>query len=831
MDLGNDPSSLDSSRLEAQSDDIGQPPSAGAELASAQPQGTAAAQQQRSTYRHSSRIQTRCRFFGSKKGCRAGNACPYLHDASTPELKAASPADLITQSQESGSSNNVCESQTPMQGATGEAGRSSKDPSDPSTNRHAASCPRVVQKPMSKAEKDNPREFQINQLRRRFHPKEQTDESGTLLMFGMEPSDPDFPFDLKELQCNLHVPRSYPSSGKPTLRVTNPEMERGFQINVEKGFDEIVESSLRNNRAGTLLGWMNSLDRQLERFLTGERAQTIKFISNIGGGKKTETKEADTQPVQQTQSLTLDDSGPPQNPPPIAPSTGRIYSAEEKEQADKTRKNETRQLEARLGRVPLFQKLSDGISFIVPVQPSKPERLPAPLRSVKTVKFIVPSLYPLERSSIEVQGVERAEARALEAGFEQWLRESPRLSLMSQINYLVHNMHVLANKLVQETPVPAPELTAPTPPADPRPQQPQTAAVAPVEEGLEDRAHIKVIPRPPEWSVPGTEIDSDTSDEYDSEEDSSADDYNEEGGAPVPEAPATPPGRGVSLSFPSLELYGIELLELKRLSVTLKCERCKDILDVKNVRPANEPGGVAAARVEACKKCTNYLSIGFRRELMHPTSTRAGYLDLEGCTVVDLLPSNFVPTCSECSTPFPAPGVVAVRGESAMATCRECHRRMVFKIPEVKFLVVGAAAFASRRPLPPRKKPKETLGIVAGQELPRRGRCSHYGKSYRWFRFSCCAKVFPCDKCHDAATDHPNEHANRMICGFCSREQIYRPEDCGICHSVLVGKAGSGFWEGGKGTRDKVRMSRKDPRKYKRRGGTTPGSASSSKRR
>jgi hypothetical protein len=67
-----------------------------------------------------------------------------------------------------------------------------------------------------------------------------------------------------------------------------------------------------------------------------------------------------------------------------------------------------------------------------------------------------------------------------------------------------------------------------------------------------------------------------------------------------------------------------------------------------------------------------------------------------------------------------------------------------------------------------------------------------------------------------------------------------------MCRSVLVGKAGSGFWEGGHGTRDKVKMSRKgkshrtgeeecgkgkpltddgpiDPRKYKRRGGTTPG--------
>lgn len=48
-----------------------------------------------------------------------------------------------------------------------------------------------------------------------------------------------------------------------------------------------------------------------------------------------------------------------------------------------------------------------------------------------------------------------------------------------------------------------------------------------------------------------------------------------------------------------------------------------------------------------------------------------------------------------------------------------------------------------------------------------------------------------------------------MICGYCSREQNYRPEDCGICHSSLIKKAGSGFWEGGKGTRDKTKMSRK----------------------
>ncbi|KAH1434768.1 hypothetical protein KXX32_009753, partial [Aspergillus fumigatus] len=94
----------------------------------------------------------------------------------------------------------------------------------------------------------------------------------------------------------------------------------------------------------------------------------------------------------------------------------------------------------------------------------------------------------------------------------------------------------------------------------------------------------------------------------------------------------------------------------------------------------------------------------FRRQLMHAHSTRAGYLDLDGCTVVDLLPSSFIPTCAECSTTFPVPGVVAVRGESATASCRQCHRKMVFKIPEVKFLIVGSAAFTSRDRVPQRKK-------------------------------------------------------------------------------------------------------------------------------
>ena len=40
-------------------------------------------------------------------------------------------------------------------------------------------------------------------------------------------------------------------------------------------------------------------------------------------------------------------------------------------------------------------------------------------------------------------------------------------------------------------------------------------------------------------------------------------------------------------------------------------------------------------------------------------------------------------------------------------------------------------------------------------------------------RFPCCGKAFPCDVCHDSTEDHPMERANRMICGYCSKEQVH----------------------------------------------------------
>ncbi|KAK0515272.1 hypothetical protein JMJ35_002651 [Cladonia borealis] len=729
-----------------------------------------------------------CRFYGTRNGCRAGDACPFIHDPTKlPQNKGPRPKAGRTQE-------NVPESSSGN--SQGPGLRDGPNPNPTSVEGPRFIPPpvdgsRVVSKPVSQAQVEDPREFQIKQLRRRFSPTETAEDGGTAFTFQLVPSDPDFPFEMEGLECVLHVPSRYPREDRPTLEVNNEEMGREWQNRVEQGFARLAA----NSPHGTLLGFMNQLDRQLESLLTDKKEEPITIIPNRIPGKHEQHAEP-AKPAQVAKPAT-NVSKPPQT-----------YTPEQLRTASQRREAETSQLEARLGRMPLFSKSPDGIAYTVPITPRRHADLPVPLQGVNKIKLFVPLLYPLQHCRIELQDVSRDAAKATEKGFERKVKGDEG-TLMGHVNWLAQNMHVLATEVIEE---PAFE-------ADLQQPAPVEVGEASTEKKVDstrkdgdDRSHIKVIPRPPEWIGDNNADDESSDSEYSDSYDSG--DEDEDGGAAleaVPERQSTDgPERGISLSFPSLELYGIELLELVLLSITIKCERCKDTMDINNLRDK-------AQKSESCKKCAMPLSVGYRRELMHTNSVRAGYLDLEGCTVVDMLPSNFLPTCSECSTTYASPGVVSVRGESSMAVCRECHRKMSFKIPEVKFLLVSSAARVGRAPV--RKKPKESLGIIAGQELPRRGRCEHYSKSYRWFRFSCCSKVFACDKCHDGASDHPNEHANRMICGFCSREQNYRPEDCGICHSSLIKKAGSGFWEGGKGTRDKTKMSRKDPRKYKRRPG------------
>jgi uncharacterized CHY-type Zn-finger protein len=657
---------------------------------------------------------------------------------------------------------------------------------------------RVFHKPVPATQAQDPRRYHIDQLRKRFSPRETTGADGvTSLVFKLAPSDPDFPFELASLECDLRVPEDYPDE-RPALVVRNKDIPRGFGINIERGWDRLAEEK----QGATLLALVHALDRNLERFLSEDKVDTIKLVA-FHGVKDTRHLDASVPSSDVSRSASPAVAATP-SPPVSRPYVpDESYTPQQIREAKARRTQEVRQLEARMGRMNLFRRSADGVVFTLPIEPKRRNELPSGLRSVSTMHLIVPLLYPLQNARAQLNEAEAGDAEPVEDLFAEKAAAQKHMSLMTLVNYLTQNLHTLAKQAASSAAAAEAACAA-------------AVAKVPVKTEPSDEKqddfddidrHIEIIPRPPEWTLIRADGDSE-SDSYESES-------SNEGGAAVglnePQHMDTredeAPEKGTMITFPSVELYSIEILQISILNITVKCDRCKTTNDITGLRPG-------ADKTMVCKKCTAPLAAKFRSQLVHEHSTRAGFLDFSGCKVADMLPSTFIPTCGRCSVP--GPGLVSVRGESVSNVCRECHGKFTFKIPDVRFLVVTPGTLPPAAAGPRRRQ--EKLGLHAGEPLPGKGACAHYRKSYRWFRFSCCSKVHACDKCHDEAEDHINEWANRMICGWCSREQNYAVEACGFCGRSVIGRKGTGFWEGGRGTRDQRLMSRKDPRKHKRLG-------------
>ncbi|KAF4807429.1 hypotheticall protein [Colletotrichum siamense] len=658
---------------------------------------------------------------------------------------------------------------------------------------------RVVPKPVPAAQAKDPRGYQLGQLRKRFSPRESTVDGGaaTSLVFKLKPSDPDFPFELEHLDCDLRVPEDYPEAA-PVLHVRNSDIPRGFGVNVERGWDRLV----RERQGASLLALTYALDKNLEVFLSEQKADTVKLVSF----KDTkDTRHLEAAGAAGASSPAPAAKAPSQKPAPVRRYEPEEYFTQEEMAAAKARRaQETRQLETRMGRLSLYRRSPDGIVYTLPLEPRRRGELPSGLQSVKTVHLIVPLLYPLQPLRIQINECESQDAEPLEELFVRKAAEQKQMTLTSHLNYLAQNMHALAKQALAP-PKPAKTEPAVAPEKDAKAKAPEAGAD-------EDRSHVKVIPRPPEWDRQArhgadADADDDTSDSYDSDDSSNDGGANLDAEAPTLSSGLTPE-RGTSISFPDIELHSIELFQVSILNLSVKCTRCKTANEITGLRHE-------APQTASCRKCAAGFAAQFRQQLVHANSTRAGFVDLTGCAVVDMLPSTFVPVCAKCSTQ--SQGLVSVRGDATTNVCRTCHGKFTFKIPTVKFLAISASTLAA--PSAGAVKKAEKLGLHAGTPLPERGACAHYRKSYRWFRFSCCNRVHPCDRCHDDVEGHVNEWASRMVCGWCSREQRYSPDACGFCGRSVIGRKGRGFWEGGKGTRDRTLMSRKDPRKHKRVGG------------
>lgn len=312
----------------------------------------------------------------------------------------------------------------------------------------------------------------------------------------------------------------------------------------------------------------------------------------------------------------------------------------------------------------------------------------------------------------------------------------------------------------------------------------------------------------------------------------------------------TPAHKGYRVALPGLSLFGVGTLAAARIEVAAQCSRCSTMVTATLQGARAGPGagagtatsGAAAAEVSAaagtaagagavggpaaaagggagaggaasagaagsptggaggwqawCPKCSLLLSLSLRPTLLHEGDPTVGYVD---CPSGHAIPTTInamrlLCTCLECGALAEVPRLNPPTHRTWESSCRACFTRL-----RVDARAVDVAA-ASVAPAPAHGAWKHgrtgagTRGaqrLIPGRPLPDGGTCKHYGQSYRWLRFPCCGVAFPCDTCHDAASDHPHEWARRMICGHCAREQPFSSTaPCVACGRFMTRRSG-----------------------------------------
>ncbi|KAI5293625.1 hypothetical protein KEM55_007008, partial [Ascosphaera atra] len=334
------------------------------------------------------------------------------------------------------------------------------------------------------------REFELNQVRRRFKPKERSDKQGLILDLSLTPTDPDFkPEKFTSLECVLRVPEEYPGSGKPSLIVTNRGLDPATKRLLRTRFEEIVSQGDQMS----LLRALNLYDRALPSIFA-------------------------------PQPLLSASPAPPAN---VQPKQQVSLSSEERARCSQVREKEINQLKARFSRDASFVSLKDSQSFVVPITPAMPGSMPPSLRDVTHVILRVLELYPSVPCTIDIPGVGDPAAEGLRNAFEEHVRKTSKASLISHINFLGVKMHVLAKKAPPKKEVKGKGIEAATAQLSIQEKAPESSAgdsslsdrplgLKPQEDELSDKPHLHVIPRPPEWDAKdeshGEESETDESD-------------------------------------------------------------------------------------------------------------------------------------------------------------------------------------------------------------------------------------------------------------------------------------------------------------------------------
>ena len=254
------------------------------------------------------------------------------------------------------------------------------------------------------------------------------------------------------------------------------------------------------------------------------------------------------------------------------------------------------------------------------------------------------------------------------------------------------------------------------------------------------------------------------------------------------------------------KLQNVAHLFVTQIAFTIRCGRCQAHVAVKGLRPFVD-------RFEPCGKCSTRIPILYEPHLLLQNNNSFGTLRLGNkASFVDLLPCMVQISCFECSLEVQ---VSILTGEVLNSKFPKCFHAFQLGLGQCSVQSKAALLPAQRR-----KKTTSTFGISIGNPLPLNGACQHYTKSFRWYRFPCCNRAFPCDECHAAGTKdapHEAEPGRKFLCGWCSREQNMGSKrcECGVDWSKGATPMRTAHWEGGKGMRDRTAMSRKDSHKYR----------------
>ncbi|CAE8666133.1 unnamed protein product [Polarella glacialis] len=336
--------------------------------------------------------------------------------------------------------------------------------------------------------------------------------------------------------------------------------------------------------------------------------------------------------------------------------------------------------------------------------------------------------------------------------------------------------------------------------------------------------------------------DGTTAGEYDDSDAEEEEEEEEE--APRMAVELEPEHKGTEIRLEGIKaMLGCATVQVELLHLQLACAECRSVAQV-YLSGADED---AAAAKTWCEGCSGLLSVRLRPTLLHrgASSPRLCYVDCVRCAVTDVLPSVLMSVCENCN----AANVHKqefVRNRVMDGVCFGCHTKYAFgaesiRIDQVTLCDMGSGGRGGGPRQPKsggdgdedpmdeiaeelrwlRKKAKSDprqLLIQLGRQLPQMGACAHFKKSFKWYRFACCGRAFPCPECHvesGCPAAALGAHASRMICGKCSLEQSYSPaRPCEKCNFAMQAK-GSSHWESGAGTRNLAAMSTKDAKKFK----------------